>query len=284
MSVKKIIILAATLLITTVFFQHCGTKKELDWKQSEGYRWAKLAVEPDNKVGFEKLTASITGIDFLNGLEEQQIISNRHLYDGSGLALGDIDNDGFCDIYFCRLNGPNALYRNKGNWQFEEIAQDVGVDYPDQFSKGALLADIDGDQDLDLLITVLDGPNACFLNDGQGNFSEATKESGLSSIMGRTGNTSMAVADIDGDNDLDLYMSCYKARANIDSDDIRFNPSGQVYSLRDYGEPDILYLNDGQGHFTKVKLNSDRFKDENGKMMPMPRAWTLTARLQDMDN
>ena len=278
----KLITIAA--LFAVLFFQHCGTRKELAWKEGKGYRWAELPVSTDIKVGFEKLSESTTNIDFVNSLDKEQIIGNRHLYDGSGLALGDIDNDGFCDIYFCRLDGPNVLYRNMGNWQFEDITQEAGVAYPDQFCKGALLADIDGDRDLDLLITVLDGPNACFLNDGKGNFTEVTKEAGLSPIMGRTGNTSMAVADIDGDGDLDLYMSCYKAKAYLDSDNIQFHPNGQVYSLRDFGEPDIVYLNDGHGHFDKVKLISDRFKKETGKIMPMPRAWTLTTRLQDMDD
>jgi hypothetical protein len=284
MSVRTIKILNITAFFVAIIFSHCGTKKELNWKESKGYRWAELSVSVENKVGFEKLTDSKTGIDFINGLEDEQIISNRHLFDGSGVALGDVDNDGFCDIYFCRLNGPNVLYRNKGNWHFENITEEAGVDYPNHFSKGALLSDIDGDGDLDLIITVLDGPNACFLNDGSGKFTEATKESGLASLKHRTGNTSIAIGDIDGDNDLDLYMVCYKARARKDTDDVRYNTKGQILNRRDFGEPDILYLNDGKGHFKNAKLKSDHFRREDGKLLPMPRAWGLTAKMKDMDN
>jgi hypothetical protein len=284
MSGRSINGIALALLFVAIFLNNCGTKHELKWKNSEGYRWAELPLSSGDKVGFEMLSSSRTGIDFINGLEEEQIMSNRHLFDGSGVALGDVDNDGLCDIYLCRLNGSNVLYRNRGNWQFEDITEKSGVGYPDQFSKGALLADIDGDRDLDLIITVLDGPNACFLNDGKGIFTEATKESGLASLKHRTGNTSMAIGDIDGDNDLDLYMVCYKAKAFKDTDRIKFNTRGQILNRRDFGEPDILYLNDGQGHFKNVKLNSDYFLREDGKRMPMPRAWGLTAKMQDIDD
>jgi hypothetical protein len=94
----------------------------------------------------------------------------------------------------------------------------------------------------------------------------------------------MAIGDVDGDNDLDLYMVCYKAKAFKDTEGVQFDARGQIKNRRDYGEPDILYLNDGQGHFKNVKLNSDHFKRADGKRLPMPRAWGLTARMQDIDN
>jgi hypothetical protein len=271
-------------MISLLSFFHCDRQIKLQWHEEKGYKWADLPEENGTQVGFEKLTVSRTGIDFENSLEKEQIMSNRHLFDGSGVALGDIDNDGLCDIYFCRLNGPNVLYRNKGNFKFEDITHEAGVAYADQFSKGALLVDIDGDRDLDLIITVLDGPNACFINDGSGNFTDGTEEAGLESLIRRTGNTSMAMGDIDGDNDLDLYMVCYKNKAWRDTEGASFNRTGRTLSRTDYGEPDILYLNDGKGHFENEKLNSRRFRRENGKPTMMPRGWGLTARMQDMDD
>lgn len=284
MSSKLLTIITLSILSLNIFFINCSTNNELQWNKKEGYSWAGLEVLSGEKTGFEKLTVSQTAIDFVNSLEDEQIISNRHLFDGSGVALGDIDKDGLCDIYFCRLNGPNVLYKNMGNWQFKDITEEAGVAYPQQFSKGALLADLDGDSDLDLIITVLNGPNACFLNDGTGKFTEATKETGLFPLKHRTGNTSMALADIDGDNDLDLYMVCYKAKSYKDTDQVKYNSKGQILNRRDFGEPDILYLNDGKGHFKNVKLKSERFMREDGKQLPMPRAWGVTARMQDMDN
>src|SRR6266508_4047546 len=93
---------------------------------------------------------------------------------GSGFALGDVDGDGRCDLYFCRLEGPNALYRNRGGWKFEDIAASAGVACEGQFSTGATLADVDGDGDLDLLVNALGAGTRLFLNDGKGHFQEAT--------------------------------------------------------------------------------------------------------------
>jgi enediyne biosynthesis protein E4 len=273
------------LLLLGIFFNGCNNPKNVfQWHNANGFRWADLAPLSGQKVGFKKQSASLTGIDFVNNLDKEDIIDNRHLFDGSGVALGDIDNDGFCDIYFCRLKGSNVLYKNKGNWEFEDITDEAGVAYQDYFSKGAVFADLDGDSDLDLIVTVLNGPNACFINDGHGKFREATDASGFASLTHRTGNTSMALGDVDGDGDLDLYMACYKAKSHKDTDQVQFNTKGQILNRQDYGEPDILYLNDGQGHFKNVRLKSEHFLREDGRPLPMPRAWGLAARMQDMDN
>ena len=261
----------------------CDKPDTLIWQQGIGFRYAELPSRPGNQVGFTKLRASRTNITFINSLKKEQIISNQHLLDGSGVAAGDIDNDGFCDIYFCRLDGTNVLYRNKGNWNFEDITAAAGVALPDRFSKGAVFADTDGDGDLDLLVTVLDGPNAYFKNDGTGRFSEVSEQAGLASLPDRTGNTSMALADIDGDGDLDLYMVCYRFKARRDREIPIVNEAGMILYEPDYGERDILYLNDGNGNFSDVPLESDVFMQEDGKPVMMPRAWGLTARLQDLD-
>src|SRR5439155_21080141 len=131
---------------------------------------------------------------------------NRILENGSGVALGDVDGDGWCDIYFCRLEGPNVLYRNLGNWKFEDITSKAGIACPDQYSTGAVFADVDGDSDLDLLVNSIGGGTRLFLNDGHGKFTES-KNSGLDTKLG---STSMALADFDGDGDLDLYVANYR--------------------------------------------------------------------------
>jgi hypothetical protein len=74
------------------------------------------------------------------------------LLNGSGVALGDVDGDGLCDLYFCGLDGPNALYRNLGGWRFTNITASAGVACEGQASTGAVLVDIDGDGDLDLFV------------------------------------------------------------------------------------------------------------------------------------
>src|SRR5213078_3935216 len=97
---------------------------------------------------------------------------------GSGVALGDVDGDGWCDIYFARLDGPNVLYRNLGNWKFEDITAAAGVGCPEQYSTGVAFADVDGDGDLDLLVNSIGGGTRLFLNDGKGRFQLAAN-SGL---------------------------------------------------------------------------------------------------------
>ena len=75
----------------------------LDWHQAGGYRWADLPVPKSGETGFTLLDSPVTGITFTNHLAEASVALNRHWENGSGVALGDVDRDGWCDIYFCRL-------------------------------------------------------------------------------------------------------------------------------------------------------------------------------------
>ena len=140
---------------------------DLNWQSAAGHRWAELSPAPSDRVGFTLLPSTVTGITFSNRLTEAQAAENRILENGSGVALGDIDGDGWCDIYFCRLDGPNVLYRNLGNWKFEDITASAGVACAGQFSTGAVFADLDGDGDLDLLVNGIGAGTRAFLNDAR---------------------------------------------------------------------------------------------------------------------
>src|SRR5437762_8178756 len=147
---------------------------ESGWQIAAGYRWKDLPAPAKGKAGFTLLPPETTGILFTNYLSDASAARNRVLQNGSGVALGDVDGDGLCDLYFCRLEGPNVLYRNLGNWKFEDITAQAGVACRDQYSTGAAFADVDGDGDLDLLVNSLGGGTRLFLNDGKGQFTEAT--------------------------------------------------------------------------------------------------------------
>src|SRR5207248_3417667 len=147
---------------------------------------------------------------------------NQIRLNGSGVALGDVDRDGLCDIYLCRLEGANALYRNLGGWKFEDITAGAGVACADQYSTGAVFADVDGDGDLDLLVNGLGRGTRLFLNDGQGHFREVTSAAGLG---GSAGSMSLALADIDGDGFLDLYVANYRTTTFRDEPDKKYRIS-----------------------------------------------------------
>src|SRR5207245_887971 len=138
---------------------------------------------------------------------------NRHLAQGGGVALGDVDGDGLPDVYLTSPGGSNVLYRNLGGWRFEDITARAGVALTGRHSTGAVFADVDGDGDLDLLVSTLGGGVVLLVNDGHGVFTERTAEAGLGS---HAGSTTMTLTDVDGDGHLDLYVANYKTRTALD--------------------------------------------------------------------
>ncbi len=287
----------------------CSGDTPAPWHDEGGYRWRELAVPRQGRDGFTRVSSSRTGIDFANGATDQQLVENRHLAHGSGVTLGDVDGDGVTDIYLGRIDGPNRLYRNLGNWRFEDITDSAGVAAADRYTTGVTLADVDGDGDLDLLVTALGGPNSLFVNDGSGMFSERTTEAGLASDRG---STTMTLADVDGDGDLDLYIANYKVSTMLDvlspeerAFDNVVRKVGDRYEIaprfrKDYrvevredldmvirtqrADPDWFYLNDGTGNFEQVPFTAGRFRDEDGApLTAAPDYFSLSARFYDVD-
>src|SRR4051794_17179852 len=95
-----------------------------------------LKIPAGGKTGFTLLNAAQTGINFTNVLSDKAAEKNRILENGSGVALGDVDGDGLCDIYLCGLERGNALFRNLGNWRFEEVPNAGGAACAGQASTG----------------------------------------------------------------------------------------------------------------------------------------------------
>lgn len=296
---------ATTLLILAV--GACAPEVPIEWMEADGYRWRDLAVPRRGEPGFTSMSARRTGVDFENRLSRAAAMDHDHLLLGSGVAIGDYDGDGRPDLYFSRLEGSNALYRNLGNWRFEDVTETAGVAALGRYSTGASFADVDGDGHLDLFVTALGGPNALFRNRGDGSFEDVTDAAGLTSALG---STSATFADVEGDGDLDLYVANYKVESAADvlrpyeraSVDLIVEQDGERriaeefqqhfrLEIRDGVEvaveqanPDRLYLNDGTGRFTPVSWTGGRFLDSDGT--PLARDvddFGLAARFYDVD-
>ena len=221
------------------------------------------------------MDAKTAGVLFTNTLSPASQMRNHNLLNGSGLALGDYDGDGQVDIFFCNLDGPCALYRNLGNWKFQDATAAAGLSIVNQLARGAAFADVNGDGHLDLIVTFSGKGARLFLNDGRGHFQDAKE----ASLVANTGSTSIALADVDGDGDLDLYVTNYGENTIRSGSSISVrvvNGKEQIVGryrnrlkiingrLVEFGEPDIMYLNDGRGHFTPVSWTGGAFLDENG--------------------
>lgn len=161
---------------------------------------------------FEWMPADQTGIHFTNKLtssEELNILEYLYFYNGGGVAAGDINNDGWVDLYFTGNQVPNKLYLNKGNFEFEDITISAGVDGAGGWSTGATMADVNGDGLLDIYVSQvgdykgIKGKNKLYINQGDGKFIDLADEYGL----GFVGFSTQAVFfDYDRDGDLDMYL------------------------------------------------------------------------------
>lgn len=171
-----------------------------------------------------------------------------------GLAVADVDGDGFDDLYVMERWGKNLLLHNRGDGTFEEIAAKVGLDIADHTSS-ALFADFDNDGDLDVFLGRTLAPSMYLVNEG-GRFvdrSAALVGTRLPALV-----SSISAADYDGDGLLDVYLSTYAIDADLQEDFLpldaqheiqrRWREGGNLFRNRP-GPPNILLHNAGHGRF-----------------------------------
>ncbi len=174
------------------------------------------------------------------------IVNYLYYYNGGGVAAGDVDGDGLVDLYFTSNLGRNRLYRNLGQFRFEDVTDRAGVADSGGWKSGVTMADVNGDGRLDIYVSGVDdemrGRNVLYINNGDGTFSDRTDEFGL----GFAGyGTQAAFFDYDGDGDLDMYL--------LNSSTLQRVARAQSTSrtARDAAAGDRLYRND-DGRFVDV--------------------------------
>jgi hypothetical protein len=159
---------------------------------------------------FEKVENS--GLDFENIVKETKdfnIFTYRNFYNGGGVGVGDINNDGLPDVYFTSNQNKNKLYLNKGNFEFEDITEKAGVGGTKAWSTGVTMVDINADGFLDIYVCNSgdikgdNKENELFINNGNLTFTEKAKEYNLSN---QGYSTHAAFFDYDTDGDLDCYI------------------------------------------------------------------------------
>src|SRR4029079_5456578 len=145
----------------------------------------------NNDKLFLLLPSSYTGINFSNDVKytgELNVYTFRNFYNGGGVGIADINNDGLPDIFFCGNQKSNKLYLNKGNFRFEDITDKAGLNSEGVWSTGVTFADINGDGLPDIYVCKSgdfkskNRSNALYINNGNLTFTERAKEYGLNNM------------------------------------------------------------------------------------------------------
>ncbi len=173
----------------------------------------KIADTIESPKMFELISPSHSNVEFKNQVTESlyfNFLNYAYVYNGGGVAVGDINNDGLEDLYFTSNQGSNKLYLNKGNFEFEDITEKAGVADKKGWATGVSMIDINADGWLDIYVCKSGSlqnheqrKNQLFVNQKDGTFIEQGSQYGLNSMAF---STQAYYLDFDKDGDLDVYL------------------------------------------------------------------------------
>jgi enediyne biosynthesis protein E4 len=211
------------------------------------------SCKSDNKI-FTSLSKSETGINFRNILQESEelnVLNYMYFYNGGGVAVGDVNNDGLTDVLFTGNMVKNRLFINKGEMNFEDITATSGVAEAQGWCTGATMVDINQDGWLDIYIcrSADTRPekraNLLYINNKDNTFSEKASEYGLAD---EGYSTQASFFDYDKDGDLDMFLLNHSLNEYAGFSKILPDLKKQISPI--YGNK--LYRNDGNQHYTEV--------------------------------
>ena len=211
-----------------------------------------------------------------------------HYDHGNGMAIADVDGDGWEDIYFTTLSGTNELWRNLGDGTFEDITQRAGLNISDRIGMAASFGDIDNDGDPDLYISNIRVGNILFENDGKGHFKDITKSSGTDIKAHSSGSVFF---DYDRDGLLDLFVTNVGQYTTDELADVTlYSEQGQVTSEYKYyvGHKDAFagHLKADRNEQSQLfrNLGNNRFEDVSEKLGLIDDSWSGDATIIDGNN
>ncbi len=238
-------------------------------------------MKPEDAL-FQALPSSETGITFNNKVVddgEYNVFNYRNFYNGGGVAIGDVNNDGKPDIFFTSNQGENKLYINKGNWKFEDVTAKAGLKGYKRWHTGVTMVDINGDGWLDIYVCNSGGmkdadrANELYINQKDGTFKEEAAKYGLAD---KGLSTQAIFFDFDHDGDLDCFVLNNSYRP-IGS----FGYNRDQRNIRDPQNGDRLYRNDN-GKFVDISAQAGIYGSEIGFGLGIGAADLFNSGWDDM--
>ena len=237
------------LLFIVITLCFCACKPESSIQSASDQNEKEVSVTASGPQ-FSLLEANQTGLNFKNIVKETESF-NYFVYDavyqGAGVGVGDVNNDGLDDLFFCGNSVPDKLYLNKGKFQFEDISKSAGLESKDAWSTGVAFVDINADGNMDIYVSrfLYDDPsrlkNLLYINNGKGAFTEQAEAYGIA-------DAGYSIQSNFFDYDLDGHLDLYVANQPPNSTTAKQALKGKI----DYRYTDKLYHNNGNGTFSDV--------------------------------